>query len=152
MEKTELLLMAAALSPEHAWAKEAARDQWHWILGRNPNGFSMVTRIGKGPTALYHMEWGSNPLPPPGYLVGGPNHHNAAFLSPDAPAKALLWDNPEPLSSGAPAHAMWHWKQSDLWDGGFVGRDQWTNGWWTVSEPDIYYNANLVLVATEMQE
>lgn len=152
MEKAELLSMAAALSPAYAWAKEAARDQWHWILGRNPNGFSMVTRVGKGPTALYHMEWGSSPVPPPGYLVGGPNHHSAPFLSPAAPAKALLWDNPGPLPSGFPAHALWHWKQSDLWDGGFLGRDQWDNGWWTVTEPDIYYNANLVLVAAEMQE
>ena len=45
--------------------------------------------------------------PPPGFLVGGPNGQEMAFLSPDAPAKALLWDNPQPLRSGLPAHSMW---------------------------------------------
>jgi len=152
MEKAEILAVAARLDPEgHAWAKEAARDQWHWVLGRNPNGFSMVTRVGKGPTAMFHCEWGKRALPPPGYLVGGPNDHDAKFLSPDAPAKACLWDNPEPLRSGLPAHALWHQAESDLWDAGFIPENQWTTGWWVVTEPDIYYNANLVRVAALMQ-
>jgi endoglucanase len=152
MEKAEILAMAAQLDPEgHAWALEAARDQWHWVMGRNPNGYSMVTGVGRAPTAMFHCEWGRRP-PPPGYLVGGPNSKDAGFLSPGAPAKALLWDNPEPLRSGAPAHAMWHQAQPDLWDGGFVPENQWTVGWWVVNEPDIYYNANLVLVASLMQE
>ncbi len=152
LEKAHILKIAAGLDPEgHAWALEAARDQWHWILGRNPNGYSMVTGVGRSPTAMFHCEWGRKP-PPPGYLVGGPNSKDAGFLSPGAPAKALLWDNPEPLRSGAPAHAMWHQAQSDLWDGGFVPENQWTVGWWVVNEPDIYYNANLVLVAALMQE
>lgn len=152
MEKAEILAIAARLDPAgHAWAGEAARDQWHWILGRNPNGYSMVTGVGKAPTAMFHCEWGSRP-PPPGYLVGGPNAKDAGFLSPGAPAKALLWDNPEPLASGAPAHAMWHQAQSALWEGGFVPANQWTVGWWVVNEPDIYYNANLVLVAALMQD
>jgi hypothetical protein len=72
-------------------------------------------------------------------------------LAPDAPAKALLWDNPSPLRSGLPAHSLWHNAQSDLWEGGFVADGTWENGWWSVTEPDIYYNANLVLVGAAMQ-
>ena len=152
MQEAFLLAEAAKLDPTQTWAKEAARDQWHWILGRNPNGFSMVTSIGKEPNALYHCEWGKSPAPPPGYLEGGPNSHNAAFLAPDAPAKALLWDNPKPLNSGLPAHHLWHWEESDLWDGGFVPRDKWDTGWWVVTEPDINSNADFILAAAEFQE
>lgn len=151
LEKAHVLLAAHRISPEHAWLSEAARDQWHWILGRNPNGFSMVTRLGKGPERIYHMEWGAAKRPVPGYLVGGPNEKQMGMLAPGAPAKALLWDSPKPLRSGLPAGSLWHAAQSDLWDSGFVAEGSWDNGWWTVSEPDIYYNANLVLVATEMQ-
>jgi hypothetical protein len=90
--------------------------------------------------------------PVPGYLVGGPNFSEMSVLAPDAPAKAILWDNPKPLRSGLPAHSLWHWEQTDLWDGGFEPQGKWGNGWWTVTEPDIIYNANLVLVAAEMQK
>lgn len=154
LETAQLMLVAARLDPANfAWAKEAARDQWHWILGRNPNGFSMVSRIGRGPDRIYHLEWGKKKVPVPGYLIDGPNFANGAFLSPSAPAKALLWDNPAPLArSGLPAHALWHNEQEDLWDGGFVPENQWSTGWWVVMEPDIYYNANLVAVAAEMQD
>jgi hypothetical protein len=97
------------------------------------------------------MEWGHADPPVPGYLIGGPNSSELGFLAPSAPAKALLWDNPKPLSSGLPAHSLWHWEQPDLWDGGFLPKNTWDNGWWAVTEPDIYYNATLVLVAAEMQ-
>lgn len=147
LEKAHLLAVAHRLAPDRAWLPHAARDQWHWILGRNPNGYSMVTRVGRGPERLYHMEWGPSEPPPPGYLLGGPNAVDMGFLAPGAPAKALLWDNPEPLRSGAAAHTLWHWRQSDLWDGGFVAEGQWDKGWWAVSEPDIYYSANFVLAA-----
>ncbi|HWZ91029.1 MAG TPA: glycoside hydrolase family 9 protein [Polyangiaceae bacterium] len=151
LEKAHEMAFALRLDPSRAWLREAARDQWHWILGRNPNGYSMVTRVGKGPDRIYSMEWGHESPPVPGYLIGGPNFSEFGFLAPNAPAKALLWDNPLPLSSGLPAHSLWHWEQSDLWDGGFVPKDKWDNGWWAVTEPDIYYNATLVLVASEMQ-
>lgn len=151
MEKAHVLAMAAALDPDQPWALAAARDQLHWILGRNPNGFSMVTRVGKGPTRLYHMEWGRREPPPPGFLVGGPNGQNMGFLAPGAPAKALLWDNPEPLRSGVPAHALWHWQQSDLWDGHFVAEDSWDDGWWAVTEPDILYSAAFVLALVSVR-
>jgi endoglucanase len=153
LEKAMLLVTAAELEPHgFAWAREAARNQWHWILGRNPNGFSMVTRVGKGPATLYHAEWGPKfPKVPPGYLVNGPNHHDMGFLAPNAPAKALLWETPGNFESGVEKGDLWHWAQSDLWEGGFVPRDDWTIGWWYVNEPDILYNMNLVAMAAEMQ-
>jgi len=109
------------------------------------------SREGKGPDRIYSMEWGHASPPIPGYLVGGPNASEMGMLAPGAPAKALLWDNPQPLSSGLPAHSLWHWEDSDLWDGGFAPKGQTDKGWWAVTEPDIYYNANLVLVAAEEQ-
>jgi endoglucanase len=145
MEKVHVLMMAARLEPDQRWALEAARDQWHWILGRNPNGYSMTTRVGKGPDRFYHMEWGPMEPPPPGFLVDGPNAMNASWLAPGAPAKALLWENPKPLRSGLPPGTLWHWRQSDLWDGGFVEDGQWGDGWWLVVEPDILYSANFVI-------
>jgi hypothetical protein len=75
-----------------------------------------------------------------------------AFLAPGAPAKTLLWDNEKPLRSGLPAHSLWHNAQSDLWDAGFVKEGETSPGWWANVEPDIYYNANLVLVAAELQD
>lgn len=152
LEKAHQLAIALELSPSRTWLREALRDQWHWILGRNPNGYSMVTRVGKGPERLYHTEWSDVKGPIPGYLLGGPNAAEMGFLAPGAPAKALLWDNPGPLRSGVPAHALWHDAQSDLWDGGFVREPEQSPGWWAVTEPDILYNANLVLVAAEVQD
>jgi endoglucanase len=147
LEKAQVMAVARALAPDEAWLEDAARDQWHWILGRNPNGYSMVTRVGKGPARFYHMEWGPVEPPPPGFVVGGPNAVDMGFLAPGAPAKALLWDNPEALRTGQGAGAMWHWRQSDLWDGGFVAEGEWSKGWWAVTETDIYYNANFVYAA-----
>jgi len=150
MEKVHILAVAAKLDPTQTAYMDAARDQWHWVLGRNPNGFSMTTRVGKGPTRLYHMEWGSYEPPPPGFLIGGPNGQNMAFLAPGAPAKALLWQNPNPLRSGVPAGSLWHWQQSDLWDSKFVAEGQYTDGWWAVIEPDILYSADFVLAAVSV--
>jgi endoglucanase len=148
MERLLILAMAARLAPRDGWQQEAAADQWHWILGRNPNGYSMVTRVGKGPDRFYHSEWGPHEPPPPGFLIDGPNSHNAGWLAPGAPAKALLWDNPTKLRSGLPPHSLWHWQQSDLWDGGFLPEEGWGEGWWTVVESDILYNANFVAAGT----
>lgn len=152
LEKAHQFAVALKLDPSRGWLREALRDQWHWILGRNPNGYSMVTRVGKGPDRLYHTEWGNVKGPVPGYLLGGPNAGQMSFLAPGAPAKALLWDNEKPLRSGLPPHSLWHSEQSDLWDGGFVPERGTDPGWWAVTEPDIYYNANLVLVAAELQD
>jgi hypothetical protein len=78
-------------------------------------------------------------------LLDGPNYVETKFLSPDAPAKALLWDNPIALRSGLAPHSLWHWRQSDLWDGDFVPEDEWKTGWWCVTEPDILYSSAFVL-------
>jgi endoglucanase len=148
MEKAALLSLAARLDPVgHGWAVDVVRDQWHWVLGRNPNGYSLISRVGKGPTRIYHLEWGKKTAPPPGYLVDGPNHSNAAFLSPKAPAKALLWFSPQNLRSGVKAGDPWHNDQEDLWEGGFIPANTWSVGWWVVTEVDLYYNAALVLAA-----
>jgi endoglucanase len=152
LEKAHQLALALALDPSRTWLREALRDQWHWILGRNPIGYSMVTRIGKGPERLYHTEWSDVKGPVPGYLLGGPNASEMGFLAPGAPAKTIVWDNDKPLRSGLPAHSLWHAAQSDLWDGGFVAEGVTSPGWWAVTEPDIYYNGNLVLVAAELQD
>lgn len=151
MSKAHLLAVASQLTDDGAWMMRAARDQWHWVLGRNPNGYSMITGVGRGPTRMYHMEWGTREPPPPGFLLGGPNAQNMGFLAPGAPAKALLWDNPKPLRSGVPAGGMWHWRQSDLWQGGFVEDGAWTVGWWAVTEPDILYSANFVLAGAALR-
>jgi hypothetical protein len=45
---------------------------------------------------------------------------------------------------------LWHWRQSDLWDGGFVPDGEWGDGWWLVVEPDILYSANFVLAGTTL--
>lgn len=146
LEKAALMMLAWREDPVgRAWCREAARDQWHWVLGRNPNAYSLVSRVGRGPTRIYHLEWGKKKVPPPGYLVDGPNFHNAAFLSPKAPAKALLWFAPWDLASGVKVGDPWHNAQEDLWEGGFVPRQRWDTGWWVVTEVDIYYNAALVL-------
>ncbi len=152
LEKAHQFALALSLDPSRTWLREALRDQWHWILGRNPNGYSMVTRVGRGPERLYHTEWSDVKGPVPGYVLGGPNASQMGFLAPGAPAKALLWDNEKPLRSGAPPHSMWHHAQSDLWDGGFVREPEQSPGWWAVTEPDILYNANFVLVAAEVQD
>ncbi len=52
--------------------------------------------------------------------------------------------------AGAPAHALWHWRESDLWDGGFVPEGDWAKGWWAVQEPDILYSGNYVLAGTSL--
>jgi hypothetical protein len=75
----------------------------------------------------------------------GPNSRSLGFLSPDAPAKALLWDNGAGLRSGLSPHSLWHWRQSDLWDGGFIPEGSDSMGWYAATEPDIIYNANFVL-------
>jgi endoglucanase len=151
MEKVHILSLAARLAPKRTWIADAARDQWHWILGRNPNGYSMITRVGKGPDRFYHLEWGPLEPPAPGFLVDGPNSRTLAFLAPGAPAKALLWDNPKPLRSGLPAHSLWHWRQSDFWDSGFVPEGEWSEGWWAVVECDILYSANFVLAGASLR-
>ncbi|MBN2530782.1 MAG: glycoside hydrolase family 9 protein [Deltaproteobacteria bacterium] len=149
-EKVHMLAMAAKLTGDKKYM-EAARDSWHWLMGRNPNGYSMATGVGsKAPTKFYHLEWGpyadSLDIPPaPGFALGGPNFTDLPALAPNAPAKALLWDNLEPTRIGGKPHQMWHWKQEELWDGGFEPEGGWNKGWWCVVETDLLYSADFTL-------
>jgi len=76
----------------HANYKNAALDQFHFILGRNPLNLSQVTGVGSAPVRHpYHQlsEMGNFNDPVPGMLVGGPNNHlllNDRKISP-YPAK-----------------------------------------------------------------
>lgn len=122
-----------------AWTLEGARDQLHWLLGRNPNGYSMMTGVGRGPERMYHSQWDhAQFLPPPGYVIAGPNAVALGGLSPNAPAKALLLEHDGQL---------WHTDARQL------PRD--TNparrgiGWWAVNEGSVYYNGLLLRVLAE---
>lgn len=76
----------------HANYKNAALDQFHFILGRNPLNLSQVTGVGSAPVQHpYHQlsEMGVFNDPVPGMLIGGPNNHlllNDRKISP-YPAK-----------------------------------------------------------------
>ena len=137
----------AARARRQGWILEAARDQWHWILGRNPNGYSMVTRVGKGRRGS--TTWVGARAAAPGFLIDGPNATEPASGAGRASQGAAL-GNPEPLRTGLPAHALWHWRESDLWDGGFAPEGDWAKGWWAVQEPDILYSGNYVLAGASL--
>jgi endoglucanase len=59
-----------------------------YVLGKNPLGRSYVTGYGSNPVSkIHHTNFApyldaSFPAPPPGFLVGGPNHDLAAFADP----------------------------------------------------------------------
>lgn len=58
--------------------REAAQDQLHYVLGRNPVGMSQVTGVGSvAVTHPYHQlsEIGKFSKPVPGMLVGGANNY-----------------------------------------------------------------------------
>ena len=155
-EKAHLLAMVAKLTGEEKYM-QAARDNWHWLMGRNPNGYTMATGIGKAPGKLYHLEWAPyaddrDIPPPPGFVIVGPNHRDLPDLSPNAPAKALLWDNQGPTRVGGKPHQMWHWKQEELWDGGFENEGDWNKGWWYVVETDLLYSADFTLTAIALRD
>ena len=63
----------------------------------------------------------------------------------------MLWQSPKALKSGVPQGGLWHWAESDLWEGGFIPENEWSIGFWYVTEPDIFFNMNLVNVAAAMQ-
>ncbi len=156
-EKVHILAMAAKLTGDAKYM-EAARDNWSWLMGRNPNGYSLATGVGSNPpTKFYHLEWGpyadSLDIPPaPGFALGGPNYTDLPKLAPNAPAKALLWDNQEPTRVGGKPHQMWHWKQEELWDGGFEPEGGWNNGWWCVVETDLLYSADYLLAGIAIRD
>lgn len=85
------LIKAFELSGEKKF-RDAALDQLHFVLGRNPVNLSQVTGVGSTSVQNpYHQmsELDGIEAPIPGMLVGGPNNHlllNDKMLSP-YPAK-----------------------------------------------------------------
>lgn len=71
------LIQAWRLTGNHDY-RDAALDQLHFILGRNPMNLSQVTGVGsRSVKHPYHQlsEMGGFDKPVPGMLVGGPNDH-----------------------------------------------------------------------------
>lgn len=69
------LLVAHRLQPKRAY-REAALDNLHYLLGRNPLSICYVTRVGANPVRHpHHRPSGAdrNEEPWPGLLAGGPN-------------------------------------------------------------------------------
>jgi endoglucanase len=69
------LLIANALSPDPAFV-DAARDNLHYLLGRNTFSLSWVTQVGENPFQHPHHRPsgdGRHTAPWPGLLSGGPN-------------------------------------------------------------------------------
>lgn len=85
------LILAYKISG-HVNYQNAALDQLHYILGRNPVNLSQVTGVGSASVQHpYHQlsEMDNLNAPVPGMLVGGPNNHlllNDKTISP-YPAK-----------------------------------------------------------------
>ncbi|MGA3069884.1 MAG: glycoside hydrolase family 9 protein [Terracidiphilus sp.] len=69
------LLMANAFQPDPGFM-DAARDNLHYLLGRNTFSLSWVTQVGENPYQHPHHRpsgSGKQPGPWPGLLSGGPN-------------------------------------------------------------------------------
>ena len=89
------LLVANAMKPDARYVN-AAMDNLHYVLGRNPFSVSWVTRVGSNPFRHpHHRPSGAdtNPEPWPGLLSGGPNGRKqdpAMNKMPDLPP-ARMW-------------------------------------------------------------
>jgi endoglucanase len=98
------LLVAHALQPGAAFLN-AAIDNLHYLLGRNPFSLSYVTQVGANPFRHpHHRPSGadSNPEPWPGMLSGGPNQRkqDAAMRKlPDLPPMKMFVDAQESYAS-----------------------------------------------------
>jgi endoglucanase len=69
------LLIANQLEPDNSFV-DAARDNLHYLLGRNTFSLSWVTQVGEHPFQHPHHRpsgSGKQPGPWPGLLSGGPN-------------------------------------------------------------------------------
>jgi len=95
------LLVANRLHPDRRYV-QAALENVHYILGRNPFSLSWVTQVGSNPFQHpHHRPSGGddNPAPWPGLLSGGPNQNrqdaDMAKLPPNTPpARMYLDDQP----------------------------------------------------------
>ena len=86
LDRAALLLMANAVSPDIR-LREAALDQLHYVLGRNPLGYSFVVGFGsRSVQHPYHWTYMALHRLLPGWAVGGPN---GSPLGADAPLLRL---------------------------------------------------------------
>jgi endoglucanase len=81
------LLMANALQPDRAYV-ETARDNLHYLLGRNTFSLSWVTQVGENPFQHPHHRPSAahGGAPWPGLLSGGPNAGRADAILAALPA------------------------------------------------------------------
>lgn len=98
------LLIANVLSPDPSFV-EAAKDNVHYLLGRNTFGVSWVTQVGSNPYKHpHHRPSGSdnNPEPWPGLLSGGPNagrQDSVLKALPSLPPAKVYVDNQDSYAS-----------------------------------------------------
>ena len=109
LQNAFILLMANKYNAKAAY-QNAAFNQLHYILGRNPLSKCFVTGIGKNsPQKPYHPDstFDAIPEPVPGLLVGGPNQFlndsalKRSFSATSPPALVYL-DSEESFSSNGP--------------------------------------------------
>jgi endoglucanase len=98
------LLVTDKVAPDARYA-EAALDDLHYLLGRNPFSLSWVTQLGANPVRHpHHRPSGSAPNaePWPGLLSGGPNANRqdpVLKALPDLPPAKLYRDDQDSYSS-----------------------------------------------------
>jgi endoglucanase len=109
------LLVANKLHPERAFV-DAARDNLHYLLGRNTFSLSWVTQVGEHPYQHPHHRPsgdGKHAQPWPGLLSGGPNAGRAdavlAALPKDLPPAKVYADQ---LASYASNEIAINWQAS----------------------------------------
>jgi len=98
------LLIANQLQPDPSFI-ETARDNLHYLLGRNTFSLSWVTQVGANPYRHpHHRPSGAdtNPEPWPGLLSGGPNagrQDPAMKKLPNGPPARMYLDDQESYAS-----------------------------------------------------
>jgi endoglucanase len=109
------LLIANQLEPDISFVN-AARDNLHYLLGRNTFSLSWVTQVGEHPFQHPHHRPsgdGKQPGPWPGLLSGGPNAHRQdavlAALPKDLPPGKIYADQ---LASYASNEICINWQAS----------------------------------------
>jgi len=109
------LLIANELEPDNIFA-DAARDNLHYLLGRNTFSLSWVTQVGEHPFQHPHHRpsgSGKQPGPWPGLLSGGPNARRQdavlAALPKDLPPAKVYADQ---LASYASNEIAINWQAS----------------------------------------
>ena len=109
------LLIANEIEPDNSFV-DAARDNLHYLLGRNTFSLSWVTQVGEHPFQHPHHRpsgSGKQPGPWPGLLSGGPNANRQdallAALPKDSPPAKLYADQ---LASYASNEICINWQAS----------------------------------------